>query len=100
MRLSGESLRGLIVLTADGRAIGEVATFVVDTVTWSVHSLQVRLKNDAASELGAPRGVFHAAQAEIPIVLVRSVADAVLLTTTIEGLRQLSPAAAPGPTTH
>ena len=89
MRLSDENLRGRTVIGADGRAIGEIAALFLDT--WTVTSLQVKLRKDIADQLGASRTMFHAGTVEIPIRLVQSVGDAVVLSVPVDGLREVLP---------
>jgi sporulation protein YlmC with PRC-barrel domain len=91
MRLSDETLRGRTVIGADGRAIGEIAALFLDSDAWSVESLRVKLRKEVADQLGASRTVFHAGAVEIPIRLIQSVGDAVVLSVPIDGLRQVLP---------
>ena len=91
MRLSDENLRGRTVIGADGRAVGEIATLFLDSDAWSVESLQVKLRKDIADELGASRSMFRAGTVEIPVRLVQSVGDAVVLSIPIDGLREVLP---------
>jgi len=93
MRLSDENLRGRTVIASDGLAIGEVALVFLDSDAWRVESLQVRLRKDVANRLGADRSVFHAGALEIPIRMVQSVGDAVVLTVAVDDLRQVLPGA-------
>jgi len=93
MRLSDENLRGRTVIASDGLAIGEVAALFLDSDSWGVESLQVKLRNDIADRLGAGRGMFHAGALEIPIGMVQSVGDAVVLTVGVNELHQVLPGA-------
>jgi len=88
MQISDEKLRGRTVVAADGHAIGEVAALFIDTATWIVASLQIKLSKTAADQLGAARGLLHAATIELPVRMVQSVGDAVLLSVPTLGLRQ------------
>ena len=91
MRLSDENLRGRTVIGADGQAIGEVAALFLDSEAWGIQSLQVKLRKEIADRLGASRTVFHAGTVEIPIRLIQSVGDAVVLSVPVDGLRQVLP---------
>ena len=91
MRLSDENLRGRTVIAADGLAIGEVGALFLDSEGWGIQSLQVKLRKEVADRLGASRGVFHAGTVEIPIRLIQSVGDAVVLSVPVDGLRQVLP---------
>ncbi len=91
MRLSDENLRGRTVIAADGQAIGEVAALFLDSDGWRVESLQVKLRNEVADQLGATRGMFHAGTLEMPVRMVQSVGDAVVLSGATNELRQVLP---------
>jgi sporulation protein YlmC with PRC-barrel domain len=94
MQISDEKLRGRTVVAADGQAIGEVAALFIDTSTWIISALQIKLSKTAADQLGAARGLLHAATIELPVRMVQSVGDAVLLSVPTLGLRQTVPEAA------
>jgi sporulation protein YlmC with PRC-barrel domain len=91
MRLSDGNLRGKTVIGADGQAVGEVAALFLNSETWSVESLQVKLRREIADRLGASRSMFHAGEVEIPIGVVQSVADAVVLSIPVNDLRRILP---------
>lgn len=91
MRLSDDNLRGRTVIASDGLVIGELVAMFVDSDGWRVESLQVRLRNDVADRLGADRGMFHAGALEVPVSMVQSVGDAVVLSVPVDGLRQVLP---------
>ncbi len=91
MRLSDENLRGRTVIAADGQAIGEASVLFLDIDTWRVESMQVKLRNEVADQLGAARGMFHAATLELPIRMVQSVGDAVVLSVSTLELRKVLP---------
>ena len=91
MRVSDEALQGRTVIASDGLAIGQVAALFLDTSDWRVGSLQVRLHKDIADRIGADRSLFRAGLLEVPIRLVQSVGDAVVLSVPVDGLRQILP---------
>jgi len=100
MRLSDDNLRGRTVIASDGLAIGELAALFLDSEGWRVESLQVKLRKDVADRLGAVRGIFHAGAVEIPIRMVQSVGDAIVLSVAVDDLRQVLPGADKPPTAH
>jgi len=100
MRLSDENLRGRTVIGADGRAIGEIGTLFLDSDSWSVESLHVKLRKEIADQLGASRSIFHAGSVEIPVRLVQSVSDAVVLSIPVDGLREVLPGDGEPAATH
>jgi len=89
MRLSDENLRGRTVIAADGQAIGEVSALFLDSDAWRVESLRIKLRKDVADQLGATRGIFHAGTIEVPVRLVQSVGDAVILSVPAPELRHI-----------
>ena len=91
MRLSDETLRGRTVIAADGQAIGEVAALFLDSDAWRVESLQIKLRKEVADQLGATRGMFHAGTLELPVRMVQSVGDAIVLSVPALELRQVLP---------
>jgi sporulation protein YlmC with PRC-barrel domain len=91
MRLSDENLRGRTVIAADGQAIGEITALFLDSDAWRVESLQIKLRNEVADQLGARRGMFHAGTLEMPIRMVQSVGDAVVLSVAADELREVLP---------
>ena len=93
MQISDEHLRGRTVVAADGQAIGEVAALFIDTSTWTIVSLQIKLSKTAAEQLGVARGLLHAATIELPVRMIQSVGDTVLLSVPTLGLRQTVPEA-------
>jgi sporulation protein YlmC with PRC-barrel domain len=91
MRLSDGNLRGRTVIASDGLAIGEVAAVFLDSDAWQVEALQVKLRNEVADRLGANHSVFRAGALEIPVRMVQSVGDAVVLSVAVDALRQVLP---------
>src|SRR5215472_6026261 len=91
MHVSDEHFRGRTVIAADGQAIGEVAALSIDTSAWTIIALQIKLHKAAAEQLGAARGILRAATLELPVRLVQSVGDAVLVSVPTLELRQILP---------
>jgi sporulation protein YlmC with PRC-barrel domain len=91
MRLSDDNLRGRVVIAADGLAVGEISALFLDPELWRVESLQIVLRKDIADRLGAERHMFHAGTLEIPVRIVQSVGDAVVLSVAVDELRQVVP---------
>jgi sporulation protein YlmC with PRC-barrel domain len=93
-QVSDEHFRGRSVIAADGHTIGEVAALFIDTSTWTIVALQIKLQKATAEQIGATRGLLRAATLELPVRLVQSVGDAVLLSVPTLELRQLLPGSA------
>jgi sporulation protein YlmC with PRC-barrel domain len=89
VRLSDETIRGKVVIGADGQVVGVVAALFLNSDAWRIESLQVTLRREAADFLGAPHGLFHAGSIEIPVGMVQSVGDTVVLSVEVHDLRQL-----------
>ena len=94
MQVSDQHFRGRTVIAADGQAIGEVAELLIDTSAWTITGLQIKLHKPAAEQIGAALGILRAATLELPVRMVQSVGDAVLLSVPTLELRQASPDAA------
>ena len=88
MRLSDENLRGLTVISADGTAIGSIAELFISSTDWRVESVRIELRKDIADRIGANRTVFHPGTIELPVSLIQSVGDAVVLSVDVEKLRE------------
>lgn len=91
MQVSDEHFRGRTVIAADGQAIGEVTALLIDTSVWTIVALQIKLRKTAAEQLGAARGILRAAVVELPVRMVQSVGDAVLLSVATLELRHILP---------
>ena len=91
MEVSDEHFRGRTVIAADGQAIGEVGALLIDTSAWTIVALRIKLHKAAAEQLGAVRGILRAATLELPVRLVQSVGDAVLLSVPTLELRSTLP---------
>ncbi|ATB29079.1 PRC-barrel domain-containing protein [Melittangium boletus] len=92
MRLSDANLRGRTIIGADGKVIGEVGTLFLDSATLRVESFQVKLDREIADLLGTPRSIFRQGIIEVPVSMVQSVGDTLVLSVSVEGLRQVLPA--------
>jgi sporulation protein YlmC with PRC-barrel domain len=86
MRLSDDSLRGRAVISADGHVIGSVTSLYLDDAEWRVESIVVELRKDIAARIGAGRRLFHRASIELPVALIQSVGDAVVLAANVDDL--------------
>lgn len=91
MRISDENLRGRTIIAADGHVIGEIKTISLDSDNWRVESLQATLRNEIADQIGARRSVFHAGELEIPVRMIQSVGDTVVLSVPVDELRMALP---------
>jgi len=80
-----EKLIGLKVITSGAHILGEVKGARIDTKTWEVKYLNVKLADDAANRLGMKKR-FRSSTISIPVDDVRAVAGVVTLTKSLEEL--------------
>ena len=85
-KLFADDIRGLTIVGAGGDVIGELVTLCVDTESWRVESARVKLRKEVADRLGAERTLFQAGSIEIPVSMIQSVGDAVVLSVPSSGL--------------
>lgn len=94
MLYSDQTIRGKIVIAGDGQVVGEIQSLCFDSVSWKVESFTIRLRKDTADQLGAHRSVFQAGEFELPIVLIQSVGETVILSVGVQELRKVLPSEA------
>jgi len=88
MRLSDSTVRGRTVISADGRAVGTLTELFINAADWRIESIRIELRNDIADRIGANHTIFRRATIELPVALIQSVSDAVVLTVDVEHLRE------------
>ena len=76
---------GLQVVTAGAHIIGEVKGAKIDTTTWSIKFLNVKLTGDAAESLGMKKR-FRSSKICIPVDMIQAVAHVVTISRTLEEL--------------
>lgn len=91
MRITDDNLRGRVVLTADGLAIGDVNRLFLHAGQLTIEAIEIKLRKEIADRLGRKHSTFHAATLEIPVATVQSVGDAVLLSAKLDELRAIQP---------
>lgn len=87
MKIPDDTLRGRRVLSSDGVEIGVVEAVFFETAHWRVEALEIRLRNEVATRIGAERKMFRASTIEVPVDRIHSVRDAVILTLALGELR-------------
>lgn len=97
MRITDDKLHGRVVLSADGIAVGEISKLIMEGSQFAIEGVEIKLRKEIAERLGLKKGMFSSATIEIPVGLVQSVGDAVLLSAVIEDLRALPSIAAHTP---
>ncbi|WNZ60865.1 PRC-barrel domain-containing protein [Myxococcus sp. MxC21-1] len=91
MRFSERIRPGRTVVASGGQQIGVVEALSIDSETWKVEGLQVKLRSEAADQIGAFWNFFHAGRVELPTHIVQSVSDTVVLSVSVDELRQVLP---------
>src|SRR5665648_153400 len=80
-----EEILGLQVVTSGARIIGEVKGANIDTATWKIKFLNVKLSGEAAESLGMKKR-FRSSKICIPVSMVQAVAHVVTISRSIEEL--------------
>ena len=80
-----EKLIGLQVITSAANILGEVRGARIDTETWKIQYLNVKLADNAANRLGMKKR-FRSPTISVPVAMVQAVAELVTLTKSLEEL--------------
>lgn len=102
MRVRFQSqLRNRSIIDSSGRVVGEVEDVVIDTDTWEMVGLRVRLKRDVANSLGIRSGAFRSAVLDVGAEFVQSAGDTIVLRHALQDLLPRGPSGPPqAPTSH
>lgn len=84
-----EALSGRSVIDSSGRSVGEVVGLLIDSETWRIEALRIKLHKDVTDEIGASHGTFRAARLDVPTSFIHNVSDAVVLSGPIGTLQTL-----------
>lgn len=79
MHMEFGELRQRAVVDAAGRVVGDVDEVAIDTSSWRVKTLRVKLRRAAGAAIGAEQSIFRAGHIEVPSNMIQSVGDAVVL---------------------
>jgi sporulation protein YlmC with PRC-barrel domain len=80
-----EEILGLQVVTSGAHIIGEVKGVKIDTATWEIKYLNVKLTGDAAESLGMKKR-FGSSTICLPVSWVQAVAHVVTISRSLEEL--------------
>ncbi|WP_437835633.1 PRC-barrel domain-containing protein [Sorangium sp. So ce1153] len=87
MRLTYEQdVRGHSVVDAEGNVIGEVEQLYLDSESFKLAGVRVKLRTEAADVLGVQRGLFRAGVLDVPVEAIQSLGQAVVLRTEARNL--------------
>lgn len=81
---------GKQVLTRDGREIGRVQTLQIDPETWRVMSIGVKVARERLEDLDLRRPLLGSQSILVPTGEITAVADVVMLSRDLPGLREIS----------
>ena len=76
---------GLQVVTSGAHIIGEVKGAKIDTATWAIKYLNVKLTGDAAESLGMKKR-FRSSKICLPVSMIQAVAHVITISRTISEL--------------
>ncbi len=79
LNMTDSQLIGLRVVSQDGHLLGEVDSLVIDTGTWQVAELAVRLRREALEPLHLKKRVLGSQTVRIASDHISGVGDAVVL---------------------
>lgn len=82
-----ETLLGKKVIGIGGYILGEVKGASIDTKTWQVAQLHVKLTDNAAEELGFKKR-FRSSTVNIPVKMVQAVGDVVNVSPSLKELSE------------
>jgi len=83
--VSTDKLDGMFVICAGGFDLGEIKGADIDTNNWQVTHLHVKLSKPASEDLGFKKR-FRSSTVCLPIALVASVGDNILLNKSLDEL--------------
>jgi sporulation protein YlmC with PRC-barrel domain len=90
-----KDLVGKSVAGSNGRIMGILADFGVDTETWRVASLQLKVDSKAVTDLGLSKPLWRSARVEVPSELIRAAKDIVILKVSLEEFAERLKSAVP-----
>ena len=88
MVISDENLRNRPIIGSDGLQIGEVVRVFLDSDDFKIVSIEAKLSNHIADQLGATRSIFRSGMLEIPVGLIQATSDSVILRVSLAELQK------------
>ncbi len=92
-----EALYGRSVIDSAGRVIGALEGLTIDTESWRVEAIRVKLRKEVTKEIGTSHSTFRAARQDVPVDFIRSVSDTLILKGLASSLPTLAPKEAHAP---
>jgi sporulation protein YlmC with PRC-barrel domain len=90
MELPISRLSGRKVLDITGRELGRVGQLLVDTESWAISSIQLKLHRRTAKALGLHWSFFRVPTLDLPTGLVMAASDAIILRAALDELQPLA----------
>jgi sporulation protein YlmC with PRC-barrel domain len=91
MEVAIDRIVGRKVLDITGRVLGSVGHLLVDTESWAISAFRLRLRRQAARDLGVRWSIFRVPTLEVPTGLVMAASDAIILRAEMADLQPLAP---------
>lgn len=85
--LNFKKIEGMKVITSKAYTLGEVVGFEVDTESWRVTSLNVKLTNEASTQLGFKKR-FRSSTVSMSVLLVKAVGEYVTIDKSLEEIER------------
>lgn len=83
--VSMDKLIGIKVITSKAYILGEVRGFEADVDTWRITHLQVKLMDNAATDLGFKKR-FRSSTVCMPVTLIKAIGEVVTIDKSLEEL--------------
>src|SRR5262245_11381988 len=91
MRVLLSDIPKRMVLDVTGSVLGRVKAPLVDTETWAVDMLRLRVTHRVANELGLAWSFWNRATIDVPTGLIYAASDAIILRVSLAELREATP---------
>ena len=79
MKQKSQDIIGKTVVTSSGFVIGEVSDYLIDTTTWSVSDLQIKVEKKKAKELGLKTPFFSSLLILVEVEQIASITDQIIV---------------------
>jgi sporulation protein YlmC with PRC-barrel domain len=91
MEIPIDRIVGRKVLDITGRVLGTVGKLMVDTESWAISAISLKLKRRTALDMGVRWSFFRVPTLEVPTGLVMAASDAIILRAEMSDLQPLAP---------
>jgi len=84
-----KKMNGLKVITFDAQNLGEIDGAQVDTSTWTITDLEVKLNKEAIQEMGLKKPKLGPLKVCLPVTYIQTFGDVITLKHKQDALRNL-----------